>query len=84
MEAIAYSQQKTIKRLDLCLEMVNNKSTLTVAELVHLLQIIKGKDSSIDKKIKAILVGNNLRLDEPVVKSMAHALVLDYLGTLMF
>lgn len=52
--------------------MGNNKNNVSVAELIHILQIIKGKDPSVERKVKAILLSRNTSLAEPILKSDAN------------
>lgn len=69
IEAVVNSSVRIDRKIELCLELANGKSAVSMSELVHVLQVVKGKDDSIEKKIKAILLAKNIK--EPINKSLA-------------
>lgn len=61
MEAIIYSNDSMESKLEHCFEVIGyQKATITFNELVHMLQLLKSKDESINKKMKAILFSKGL------------------------
>jgi hypothetical protein len=44
MEAVVYSREGTAKKLEWCLEVVNGRQSVSTNELIHIIQLIKGKD----------------------------------------
>jgi hypothetical protein len=83
MEAIVYSREPTAKKLELCLEAVNTRKSVSANELIHIIQLVKGRDDSIENKIKAILQSKIMKMDEPILKSEAYELVLEFSNKLM-
>lgn len=56
-----YSGVSLSKKVELCLEMANSRNWVSVVELVHILQVIKGRDDSIENKIKAIVNAKHIK-----------------------
>lgn len=54
--------------------MANNSNTVSLSEIVYIIQIIKGKDESVAKKLQAIL--RSRKIEEPVSKRLAYEVVL--------
>jgi DNA-binding transcriptional regulator YhcF (GntR family) len=64
IEAIVYSREKVGRKLELCLEVFNNEEKVSMGELVHIIQVLKGRDLSVESKIKAILQSKRIKMDE--------------------
>ena len=56
-----YSGVNLSKKVELCLEMANSRNWVSVVKLVHILQVIKGRDDSIENKIKAIVNAKHIK-----------------------
>lgn len=51
--------------------------------MVFLLQVLRGKDSSLEKKVKAIVQGKGISIEADIAKSVAYEIVLEYMPILL-
>lgn len=70
IEAVVYSRERLSKKLQICIDLMSGKSIVSLDELVYLIQIIKGRDQSVEKKLQAIF--QSKRIEEPVPKRLAY------------
>ena len=63
MEVIAFSREKILDKFEMCASLVNDRETIQFCEVVHILQILRGKDPSCANKLKAICRNMGLSIE---------------------
>ena len=63
METVAYSREKILQKLQLCLGLVNDSEDIQFREVVHIVQILKGRDDSCENKLKSVCRNAGLGID---------------------